>query len=86
MRLVIIVLIVFLIGLWCMSVKKENFYDNLYGDGDRSCQEYCTEMHPNAARMDLDEDNDIADTVMSQCLAQCRQLRGGGNAKCKSCA
>ena len=64
--------IVFLIISY-MQTQKDGFQDNLYGEGSDSCKEKCTEQHPEAARMDLDGDNDIADQVMGQCMKQCSQ-------------
>lgn len=61
-----------------LQTQNEGFRDNLYGDGSTSCREACTEQHPEAARMDLDADNDIADEVMGQCMKQCAQA-------CPSC-
>ena len=69
--------VVFLIVSY-MKTQKDGFQDNLYGQGSTSCTEKCTEQHPEAARMDLDGDNDIADEVMGECMKQCTQ-------ECPSC-
>jgi len=78
--------------MWCLIIfiailflyfmtTRENFQDDLYGQGKTTCKEICTEMHPEAARMDLDADNSIADEVMGQCMKECRQAKG-----CQTCA
>lgn len=56
-----------------MQMQKDGFQDNLYGEGKTTCKEQCSEQHPEAARMDLDGDNDIADEVMGECMKQCSQ-------------
>jgi len=76
----VILIIVFIVILMCFKTK-ENFQDNLYGQGNTSCLEICTENHPEAARMDLDGDNDVADYVMSNCLKECKQAKS-----CSTCA
>lgn len=68
-------LLIAVIIYMCMS-NRENFQDNLYGQGSTSCEEVCTNLHPEAARMDLDADNSIADHVMGECLKECKASRG----------
>lgn len=55
---------------------REGFQDSLYGQGSTSCQEECEQLHPSAARMDLDADNSIADHVMGECLKECQAAKG----------
>lgn len=75
-----ILILLFLAALVFLIVsylnRKEGFQDNLYGQGKDSCKEICTEQHPEAARMDLDGDNDIADHVMGQCIQECQRAQG----------
>lgn len=75
LTLLFLAAIVFLVFTYS---NKEGFQDNLYGQGKTTCKEKCTEIHPEAARMDLDADNDIADEVMGECMKQCEQV-------CPSC-
>lgn len=76
---ILLLLVVIVIFMLCSN--REHFQDDLYGQGSTSCKEICTEQHPQAARMDLDADNSIADQVMGQCMKECRQAKG-----CSTCA
>ena len=80
--LLIIGAVLLLLMLLRRKSQKDGFLDNLYGQGETSCKEMCTEQHPEAARMDLDGDNDIADRVMGQCIQECQRSRSKGCSTC----
>jgi hypothetical protein len=77
LTLIFLAAVIFLVVSYA-NPQKEDFQDNLYGQGLNNCREKCTEQHPEAARMSLDGDNDIADEVMGQCVKQC-------SSQCPSC-
>ncbi len=82
LTLVLIAAIAFLVVTFLSSPVKDNFV-GMYSQAQRGCKEQCIDMHPEAARMDLDADNSIADTVMAECMAECEGLP---RKPCASCA
>lgn len=85
MKILYILIVVLVIYLLCSKSKNEGFVSDLYGDEIDTCKEDCTAMHPEAARMDLDADNSIADFTMSQCIKECRAASGKKSRGCSSC-
>jgi hypothetical protein len=82
LSLILVAAIAFLIVTYMSSPKKDNFV-GLYGSGKRGCREMCMDAHPEAARMDMDGDNSIAEKEMGDCIAQCEGQAPRG---CASCA
>ena len=49
------------------------------------CVDHCRIAHPEAARMYMDEANDVADNVMEGCIQRCRNRGGVANPVCETC-
>ncbi len=84
-----ILLLIFLVCvgflIYLVVGTKESFQNSgLYQQNaaSDSCKQQCTDMHPEAARMDLDADNSVADEVMGKCMQECQSQQS----VCSSCA
>jgi hypothetical protein len=70
-----VILLFLVLGVvYILFIRKNK--DGFANVANMSCRKQCSIEHPEAARMYMDADNDIASTVMNNCMSQCRKQCG----------
>lgn len=73
MVLLVAVVIYVMVALLSKAGGLEGF-EGFEGEGFANCKEMCFAAHPEAARMYADQDNDVATTVIDQCVSGCESM------------